>query len=207
MVVNENSGMEKLVVSAVTHDKNQARITLKKVPDQPGIAAKIFSPIAEQGIVVDMIIQNTRAGGETDLTFTVPQGDYETALELERKVAAGAAFALTQPVYEPERIEETYEKTAHLGVPVLLGVLPPANARNAEFLHHEVPGIRIPEPLRLRLRRAPEGAQREVGEDIGRELIEAARPFAPGFYVIPPFGRVETAARLVEHVRAGVAGP
>jgi len=87
MVVMENSGMEQLVVSAVTHDKNQARITLKKVPDQPGIAAKIFSPISEKGIVVDMIIQNTRAGGQTDLTFTVPMSDYERALEIEKGVA------------------------------------------------------------------------------------------------------------------------
>jgi len=88
MVVDENSGMERLVVSAVTHDNNQARITLKKVPDQPGVAAKIFSPIAEAGIVVDMIIQNTRAGGQTDLTFTVPRNDFKRALELEKKISA-----------------------------------------------------------------------------------------------------------------------
>jgi aspartate kinase len=88
MVVNENSGMERLVVSGVTHDKNQARITLKKVPDQPGIAAKIFSPIAEAGIVVDMIIQNTRAGGKTDLTFTVPKSEFKSALENQQKIAA-----------------------------------------------------------------------------------------------------------------------
>jgi aspartate kinase len=87
MVVNEDSGMERLVVSGVTHDKNQARITLKKVPDQPGIAAKIFTPIAQSGIVVDMIIQNTRAGGQTDLTFTVPRASYKTALDLEKKIA------------------------------------------------------------------------------------------------------------------------
>lgn len=88
MVVDENSGMERLVVSGVTHDNNQARITLKKVPDQPGIAAKIFSPIAEAGVVVDMIIQNTRAEGQTDLTFTVPKSDFKKALELEKAVAA-----------------------------------------------------------------------------------------------------------------------
>ncbi len=87
MVVNEDSGMERLVVSGVTQDKNQARITLKKVPDQPGVAAKIFGPIAESGIVVDMIIQNTRAGGQTDLTFTVPNASYKTALEVENQVA------------------------------------------------------------------------------------------------------------------------
>ncbi len=87
MVVNEDSGMERLVVSAVSHDKDQARITLKKVPDQPGIAAEIFSPIAKSNIVVDMIIQNTRAEGQTDLTFTVPKSDFSNALEIEKKVA------------------------------------------------------------------------------------------------------------------------
>ena len=87
MVVNENSGMERLVVSGITHDKNQARITLKKVPDQPGVAAKIFTPIAEDGIVVDMIIQNTRAEGKTDLTFTVPKVNFKSALEMEKKIA------------------------------------------------------------------------------------------------------------------------
>jgi len=87
MVVNENSGMERLVVSGVTHDKNQARITLKKVPDQPGIAAKIFTPIAEAGIVVDMIIQNTRARGKTDLTFTVPKAEFKIALDMQKKIA------------------------------------------------------------------------------------------------------------------------
>jgi aspartate kinase len=88
MVVDENSGMERLAVSGVTHDINQARITLKKVPDQPGVAAKIFSPIADAGIVVDMIIQNTRAEGQTDLTFTVPKNDFNRALDLQKKVAA-----------------------------------------------------------------------------------------------------------------------
>jgi len=87
MVVDEDSGMEQLLVSGVTHDKDEARITLKKVPDQPGVAAKIFTPISEAGILVDMIIQNTRAGGQTDLTFTVPKSDFEKALEIEKKIA------------------------------------------------------------------------------------------------------------------------
>jgi aspartate kinase len=87
MVVDENSGMERLVVSGVTYDKDQARITLKKVPDRPGVASKIFTPIATTGIVVDMIIQNTRAEGQTDLTFTVPRSDFKQALEIEKKIA------------------------------------------------------------------------------------------------------------------------
>lgn len=87
MVVNEDSDMERLVVSGITYNKNEARITLSKVPDQPGIASKIFSPIAKAGIMVDMIIQNTRSGGLTDLTFTVPKTDFKQALEIETKVA------------------------------------------------------------------------------------------------------------------------
>jgi len=87
MVVNEDSGMESLVVSGVTYNKSDARITLKKMPDQPGIAEKIFTPISKAGISVDMIIQNTRAGGQTDLTFTVARSDFKSALEIEKKVA------------------------------------------------------------------------------------------------------------------------
>jgi aspartate kinase len=87
MVVSEENGMERVVVSAVTMTKSDARITLRKVPDMPGIAAKIFTPIAEAGISVDMIIQNTRASGKTDLTFTIPKADYQTALAIEKEVA------------------------------------------------------------------------------------------------------------------------
>jgi len=88
MVVAEENGMERVVVSAVTMSKTDARITLKNVPDRPGIAARIFTPVAEAGICVDMIIQNTRASGATDLTFTVPRADYRKALAIERQVAA-----------------------------------------------------------------------------------------------------------------------
>ena len=87
MVVNEDSDMESIVVSGVTCNKNEARITLRKVPDQPGIAAKVFTPIAAADISVDMIIQNTRLGGQTDLTFTAPIENYKEAMEIARNVA------------------------------------------------------------------------------------------------------------------------
>ncbi len=87
MVVNEEEGMERVVVSGVTLNKNEARITLKRVPDQPGIAAKVFSPISDAGIVVDMIIQSSAEKGKNDITFTVPKGDFKRALEIEERVA------------------------------------------------------------------------------------------------------------------------
>jgi aspartate kinase len=85
-VVPEEDVMERLIVSGVTCNVNEAKITVQSVPDQPGIAARLFTPLAEAGIVVDMIIQNLSRQGTTDLTFTVPRGDYARALELARKV-------------------------------------------------------------------------------------------------------------------------
>ena len=87
MVVNESADMESVVVSGITCDKNEARITLKKVPDQPGISARVFGLLADAEIMVDMIIQNTRSGGETDLTFTVTKDDFKKAKELSEKAA------------------------------------------------------------------------------------------------------------------------
>ena len=116
MVVQEESVMEQLVVSGVTHDLNQARITLKKVPDQPGIAAKIFSPIAEAGILVDMIIQNTRAAGQTDLTFTVPRGDYKRAMEMQERISGvfgreGIPLIAVQTESSREELALGYDRT------------------------------------------------------------------------------------------------
>lgn len=86
-VVQEDEGMEDVVVSGVTSDLDQAKITLQRVPDRPGLAAKLFSPIARDDIVVDMIIQNASADEKTDVTFTVPRGDLTRALERVRSAA------------------------------------------------------------------------------------------------------------------------
>jgi aspartate kinase len=87
MVLPEDKSMEKILVSAVTYNKNEARITITKVPDKPGTAVKIFTPISEAGVVVDMIIQNTSAEGLTDLTFTVPKVDFKKTMVILKKVA------------------------------------------------------------------------------------------------------------------------
>ena len=85
-VVEEDKIMESMLVSGVTYNKNEARITIKHVPDQPGIAAKIFLPISDAGILVDMIIQNTSDSHLTDMTFTVMRSDYDRAMEILNKV-------------------------------------------------------------------------------------------------------------------------
>ncbi len=87
MVVAETKDMEKVLVSGVAYNKDEARITVRKVPDKPGVASRIFEPVFEARILVDMIIQNTSEDGLTDLTFTVAKSDFYKTMELLRGVA------------------------------------------------------------------------------------------------------------------------
>jgi aspartate kinase len=84
-VVPEEAAMEDIVVTGVASNRDEAKITLRDVPDIAGMAARIFSPLSAEGIVVDMIIQNTSQSGRTDVTFTVPKGDRKRALTLLRE--------------------------------------------------------------------------------------------------------------------------
>jgi len=86
-VVDEEASMNDVLVSGVACDKNDAKITLQRVPDRPGLAAQIFGPIADAHIVVDMIIQNASEDGTTDLTFTVPKADHKKALAIVEQTA------------------------------------------------------------------------------------------------------------------------
>jgi len=86
--VPEEREMEQVVVSGVTVVRDEAKITVEDIPDTAGIAARLFKPLAESNIVVDMILQNQAYDGSTDLTFTVPQGDRKRAVDLLRKEAA-----------------------------------------------------------------------------------------------------------------------
>ena len=92
-VVSEEEVMEQLLVSGVTYNRKEAKIRVRGVKDQPGIAAKIFSPISGAGIVVDMIVQNLSQDGTTDLTFTVEKACYPQAIEIAQRLASeiGAA--------------------------------------------------------------------------------------------------------------------
>jgi len=93
LVTKEDADMESVLVSGITYDKNEAKISVMRVPDKPGIAAKLFSPLSEANITVDMIIQNVSHEGSTDLTFTVPRTDLKKALKIIEEAAAkiGAA--------------------------------------------------------------------------------------------------------------------
>jgi homocysteine S-methyltransferase len=114
---------------------------------------------------------------------------------------AGADFILTQPVFNPETLEKfllRYELLqGKLQTPLLVGILPLNNPRHAAFLHHEVPGIEIPQATRDRLAQAGEHPQ-EVGCEIAIELAQKMKPHVQGIYIMPAFGRYDLAAEIVE---------
>ncbi|MBM4132782.1 MAG: aspartate kinase [Nitrospira sp.] len=87
LVVTEDADMERVAVSGVSGDRNQAKITIIGVPDRPGVAARIFGPVAEANIIVDMIIQNVSQASLTDISFTVPRADLGKAVGLVQRIA------------------------------------------------------------------------------------------------------------------------
>src|SRR5882724_2351756 len=126
--------------------------------------------------------------------------DYDRELRrLEAKKQAGAEFVMTQPVYDPALLERFLSDTRSLGLPILVGLCPLASARNAEFLHNEVPGMQIPAPIRERMARAatPEAGRRE-GMLIAREMLLQVKDDVVGAYVMPQFGRFRTAVEVLQ---------
>jgi methionine synthase I (cobalamin-dependent)/5,10-methylenetetrahydrofolate reductase len=121
---------------------------------------------------------------------------------LELKIEAGANYILTQPVYDSALYHRFRDRVSHLKVPILLGILPLASFKNAEFLTKEVPGMHVPEPIRERLRRCEDKeSARLCGIDIAREALAEALPTINGTYVMPPFNRVDSALAVLEVAR------
>ena len=124
--------------------------------------------------------------------------NYERELtRLRQKKEAGAEIVMTQPVYDPAVLEKFLTDIEPLGLPVLVGVLPLASYRNAEFLHNEVPGMQVPESVRERMRLAGSGPEgRKEGVKIAREMLAAVRHRVAGAYDMPPFERFELALEV-----------
>jgi homocysteine S-methyltransferase len=143
-------------------------------------------------------------GGAT--SFVLATGAEPAALNYEREIgrlrekkAAGAELVMTQPVYDPKVLERFLDDTRALGLPVLVGILPLASYRNAEFLHNEVPGMQVPEAVRERMRKAGGGAAgRKEGVAIAREMLSAVRGRVQGAYVMPPLEKYELALEVLD---------
>lgn len=146
-------------------------------------------------------------GGQT--RFHVGAGCNPAHPELQRevdrfgqKIEAGAEYFFSQPLYDPEVLERFLEMTAHFPtVPFLVGILPLASSKNAEFLHNEVPGMQVPDSIRRRLKQAPTRAeQREIGIQVARDTLALAHehPRVRGAYIYPPFGSYQAVLDVLD---------
>jgi len=147
-------------------------------------------------------------GGATEFVLATGAepgaADYDRELRrLEDKAKAGAELVMTQPVYDPRTLERFLDDVAPLGLPVMVGILPLASHRNAEFLHNEVPGMTIPAEYRTRMAKVGSGPEgRAEGIRIAQEALAAVLDRVAGVYIMPPFNRVESALAVLEAARA-----
>ncbi len=133
-----------------------------------------------------------------------PQDFAAEVKNLRRKLSSGADFFLTQPIFDPQLAETFLKRYAEeygpLNKPILVGILPLFSTRHANFLHHEVPGISLPEPIRARMEKAGEAGVQE-GQRITTELVAQIKPWAQGLYIMPQFNRYDVVAEIIEKVR------
>jgi methionine synthase / methylenetetrahydrofolate reductase(NADPH) len=119
---------------------------------------------------------------------------------LKRKIDAGAEFALTQPVFDMEKVNIWTDEIKGLNIPVYLGILPLVNKKNAEYLHNEVPGIKIPDNIRERMDIEDKTKARREGINIALEIITASKNAVSGFYIISPLHKYDISAEILKQI-------
>jgi homocysteine S-methyltransferase len=148
--------------------------------------------------VYDLVGMAREAGLQTGVVFdTHPEtnGLAKAMEHLRKKVAAGAQFAVTQPVYNEAGADEIAEATSEMGIPVIMGILPLRTPRHAEFLHTKVAGITIPETLRQQMHSATDPVA--AGTANAQEMVTAARQRFAGACIMPPFDHYEVMANIL----------
>ncbi len=122
---------------------------------------------------------------------------------LEQKIESGADYFISQPVFTKDKIIEIYEETKHLSKPIFLGIMPLTSIRSSEFLHNEVPGIKLSEDALERMRACGDDKERATKEGIAiaKELIDTAAGLFNGIYLITPFFRYEMSVELIDYIR------
>lgn len=122
---------------------------------------------------------------------------------LEKKIESGADYFISQPVYTKEKIVEIHEATKHLETPIFIGVMPLTSIRSAEFLHNEVPGIKLSDDALDRMRACGDDKDRATAEgiQIAKELVDTAAELFHGIYLITPFVRYDMTVELIHYIR------
>jgi homocysteine S-methyltransferase len=126
----------------------------------------------------------------------------ETEIRLmRRKVEAGCDFFMTQNVFDVAVLDRFLDAAAKFKKPIMIGVLPLANSRHAEFLHNEVPGMYLPDDVRERMRKAGDAGGPAEGAAMARDMIACCRDRAGGVYLVPSFGRYDIIADLIANAK------
>jgi len=122
---------------------------------------------------------------------------------LEKKIESGADYFISQPVFTKGKIQEIYEQTKHLPTPIFIGIMPLTSIRSSEFLHNEVPGIKLSDDALERMRACGEDKDRATAEgiQIAKELIDTAAELFNGIYIITPFLRYDTSLELIHYIK------
>src|SRR5699024_1930048 len=122
---------------------------------------------------------------------------------LERKIDSGSDYILTQPIYDPDIIVQMKEATSHLDTPIFVGIMPLTSTKNAEFLHNEVPGIKLTDEVRARMKATEGNRPAATAESITicKEIIDTAIEHFNGIYLITPFMRYDIYVELTKYIR------
>lgn len=153
------------------------------------------SPIgAKSSFCIGTALDPNRTGEELDLEIE----------KYQRKMEAGAHFIMTQPIYELEPLTRFLARVGQPPIPLILGCIPLHSSRHAEYLHHEVPGIIIPDQVRERMRAAGEHGHEE-GLLIAQELLAEARSLIQGVYLMPSYGRYDVVSALTRMLHTTVS--
>ena len=128
-------------------------------------------------------------------------------IRLEKKIESGADYFITQPVYSLEKIVEVYEATKHLNAPIYIGIMPLTSSQNAEYLHNEVPGIKLTDEVRSRMALTAGDREQSTREglEISKEAIDVALEYFHGIYLITPFMRYDITVNLTNYINSKVS--
>lgn len=149
----------------------------------------------------------TSLGEKTNFTVAAAFNPHVKIIEksvarLEKKIHSGADYFITQPVYSEELIINIYDATKHLDVPIYIGIMPLTSTRNAEFIHNEVPGIKLPDSVREQMKKV--GNDKEQGKRegiaIAKHLIDVAFDLFHGIYLITPFLNYQMSVELINYI-------
>lgn len=123
---------------------------------------------------------------------------------LEKKVASGMSYFITQPVYSKEKIKQVYEATKHLNTPFFIGIMPIASYNNALFLHNEVPGIKMSEDVLNQFKAVKDDKEKtkELSLRLSKELIDTVHEYFNGLYIITPFQKVDYSLELAAYSKS-----